>query len=232
MELSIIEQALARAGLKARGGFHPHIDDEVPPLPDGRPAKTVVLAGNVGDSAWRPYQQALSTEAKPLSLDEWTERVLTAVARTLRAQPLFPFSGPPYLPFQRWAQHAEAVAPSPIGPLIHPDYGLWHAYRGALAFAERIELPAPTARANPCKRCATRPCLSTCPVGALTPGHFDVAACLAHIGSEAGRACLYGGCLARRACPVGRRFQYPPAQAHFHQQAFLRNAMKIMTGDS
>ena len=36
---------------------------------------------------------------------------------------------------------AEAVAPSPLGILIHPDYGLWHAYRGALAFAERLALP-------------------------------------------------------------------------------------------
>jgi hypothetical protein len=66
----------------------------------------------------------------------------------------------------------------------------------------------------------------------LTPGHLDVSVCLDHIGSEAGRACLYEGCLARRACPIGTGFRYPPAQAHFHQQAFLRNAMKTVTSDS
>lgn len=232
MQVAAIEQALARAGLRARGGFHPRIDDDVPPLPDARPVQTVVLAGNVGDSAWQRYRQALRDETGPLSLDEWTERVLTVIARQLQAQPLFPFSGPPYLPFQRWARRAEAVAPSPIGLLIHPEFGLWHAYRGALAFAERIELPAPAARASPCARCATRPCLSSCPVGALTPGRFDVSACLAHIGSEAGRACLFEGCLARRACPIGTRFQYPPEQAHFHQQAFLRKPRQAVIGGS
>src|SRR4030095_137820 len=49
----------------------------------------------------------------------------------------------------RWAMRAEAVAPSPLGILIHPDYGLWHAYRGALAFAERLALPPRGARPLP-----------------------------------------------------------------------------------
>ena len=31
---------------------------------------------------------------------------------------------------------------SPLGILIHPDWGLWHSYRGALAFRERLDLPA------------------------------------------------------------------------------------------
>lgn len=232
MELATIEKALREVGLLGRGGFHPHIEDNVPPLPDGRPVKTVVLAGNVGDSVWHPYQAAARKGGGTLSLDQWTRQVLTAAARKLKAHAFFPFSGPPYLPFQRWAQHAEPVAPSPIGPLIHPQYGLWHAYRGALAFAERIELPPPVARATPCQSCTTRPCLSTCPVGALTPGHFNMVACLDHLGSEAGGECLRGGCLARRACPVGVEFQYPRPQAQFHQQAFLRSAMKTVTGDS
>jgi hypothetical protein len=32
---------------------------------------------------------------------------------------------------------------------------------------------------------------------------------------------MSGGCLARRACPVGREYAYDPAQARFHMQAFL-----------
>ena len=52
---------------------------------------------------------------------------------TVGAAPIYPFGGPPYWPFQRWAQRAEAVFPSPLGILIHPEYGLWHAYRAALA---------------------------------------------------------------------------------------------------
>jgi hypothetical protein len=30
-----------------------------------------------------------------------------------------------------------------------------------------------------------------------------------------------GGCLARRACPVGQAHVYGPAQARFHMAAFL-----------
>ncbi len=56
-------------------------------------------------------------------------------------------------------------------------------------------------------------------------------ACLDHLGNEAGGECLHGGCLARRACPVGAKFQYPRPQAHFHQKAFLRNAMKTAASD-
>jgi hypothetical protein len=37
-----------------------------------------------------------------------------------------------------------------------------------------------------------------------------------------GAACREGGCLARRACPVGDEFRYLPAQARFHTEAFLR----------
>jgi hypothetical protein len=62
---------------------------------------------------------------------------------------VFPFERP-YLPFQRRAMRAEACYPSPLGLLIHPDYGLWHGYRGALLFAAAIELPPSGRRASPC----------------------------------------------------------------------------------
>ena len=35
---------------------------------------------------------------------------------------------------------AEGLKPSPIGILMHPQFGLWHAYRGALLFDVEIEL--------------------------------------------------------------------------------------------
>ena len=65
------------------------------------------------------------------------------------ATALFPFGGPPWLPFQRWAMKADCVTASPLGILIHPDFGLWHAYRGALAFAEQLDLPPSAAPAKP-----------------------------------------------------------------------------------
>ena len=194
----------------------------MPPLPDGRPAGTLVLAGNVGGSLWRAFSRRRQAADEPDALDGWTGRVLGPLAAELGGQALFPFGGPPYLPFQRWARRAEPVHPSPIGPLIHPDHGLWHAYRGALAFGERLDLPPRDTRPSPCESCADKPCLSSCPVGALTTGGYDVPACAAHLATEAGADCMEQSCRARRACPVGRENAYGPEQSRFHMAAFLR----------
>jgi ferredoxin len=125
------------------------------------------------------------------------------------------------VPFQRLARRCEAVHPSPIGLLIHPTFGLWHAYRGGLMLAQRIELPPLPRLPSPCESCGPKPCLSACPVRAFKPGSFDLAACIAHVSSAAGSECRSGGCLARRACPVGPEFRYVPDQMQFHMRAFL-----------
>ena len=216
-----ITAALAAAGLQVRGGFHPRAADAVPPLADGMRARTLVLVGNAGPALWAAFARRPAAAPSRDPLDDWVRLALADLAGDLGAAALFPFDGPPYLPFQRWALRAEPVSVSPIGILIHPDYGLWHAYRGALVLAERIALPRRARRASPCETCADKPCLGTCPVSAFTPGAYDVAACVDHVTSEGGTDCG-SGCLARRACPVGRDYAYAPAQGAFHMAAFLR----------
>jgi hypothetical protein len=125
------------------------------------------------------------------------------------------------MPFQRWAQRAEPVAPSPLGLLIHPRYGLWHSYRGALAFAQAFDVAAPKRAPSPCESCDGRPCLSACPVGAFTGDGYAVGDCASWVGSVAGRPCAETGCLARHACPVGRDYAYGPEQASFYMRAFV-----------
>lgn len=219
MDFETIETAIRAAGLTPRGAFHPRAEDGVPALASGADAATLVLLGNAGSVPWRAFAAARRDEPDPL--DRWSRRVTDALAEALGAAPLYPFGGPPHHPFQRWARRAEAVYPSPIGALIHPDYGLWHAYRGALAFAERLALPAPDRRPSPCEICADRPCLATCPVGAFSVQGYDVPACASHIASPAGGDCMALGCRARRACPVGRSYTYSPEQNRFHMEAFL-----------
>jgi len=224
MRLTDIESRVAAAGLAIRGGFHPEAADAVPVGSDGRPTSTVVLIGNVGGSMWDAFAASPELhDGGPNALDRWTRRILDGIAGAIGATALYPFGGPPYLPFQRWAMRAEPVAPSPLGILIHPDYGLWHAYRGALAFAEPLDLPPRDARASPCDSCRDKPCLTTCPVGAFGDRGYDVPACIGHIGGPAGVACMAGSCLARRACPVGRAFTYGPPQSAYHMQVFLRS---------
>jgi len=222
MDLSSIERMVAAHGLHLRGGFHPTDSDGVPALADGSMPGTLVLIGNIGSSLWPEFSGSREAgDGAPDPLNRWTQRVIGGIARAAGAEALFPFGGPPYLPFQRWARRAEAVAPSPLGILVHPDYGLWHAYRGALAFAEWLALPPRTERPRPCDSCADRPCLSACPVGAFSGQAYDVPACIGHISGPAGETCMAGGCLARRACPVGTAFGYGAAQARFHMKAFL-----------
>jgi hypothetical protein len=219
--LESVARELAPHGLVARGGFAPRPEDGVPLLPDGAPVGTLVLVGDVGGRMWPAFAAASPSLPAVDPLDHWTRRVLDAVAERLDARALYPFGGPPYLPFQRWARRAEPVAPSPIGVLIHPVWGLWHAYRGAFAFAARHPLPPPEPTPSPCDTCADRPCLSTCPVGAFSATGYAVDACVAHVASTAGQECRSSGCLARRACPVGRAYAYGPDQQAFHMAAFL-----------
>jgi len=220
MQLGEIERSLQDSGLTPRGAFHPAAGDGVPPLAADTPARSVVLAGNAGPQMWRAFDAARAGGG--MTLDEWSGRVLTELAARLGARAVFPFERP-YLPFQRWAMRAEACHPSPLGLLIHPDYGLWHGYRGALLFAAAIELPPPDRRASPCASCADRPCLTACPAGAFDGTAYDVPACARHLAGMPEPACMDIGCLARHACPIGRDYRYAPAQARFHMQAFLRN---------
>jgi hypothetical protein len=221
MQLLELESLAAAHGLALRGGFHPAPADEVPPLPGGAAAASLVLLGNIGGGLWPAFSGSPeAADGAPHPLDRWTKRVVDGIARGSGAAPLYPFGGPPYRPFQRWARRAEPVHPSPLGILIHPRHGLWHAYRAALVFARRIELPPRTDAPSPCASCAAKPCLSACPVGAFDGAAFDVAACAGHISAPAGAPCMAGGCLARNACPVAPELRYPPAQTRFHMAAF------------
>jgi len=219
MNLAALTEAAEAEGLALRGAFNLEPAERVGPLAS---ALSVTLFGFVGGRQWPAFAaSAEAADGLPHPLDRWSRRLLTALAAPYGATALFPSDGPPYMPFQRWAQRAEPVAPSPLGLLIHPRYGLWHSYRGALAFAQALELGAREEMASPCESCEGRPCLSACPVGAFTSEGYDVDACAVWVGSAAGRLCAETGCLARHACPVGRSFAYGPEQAAFYMREFV-----------
>ena len=149
-------------------------------------------------------------------MDRWSRRVITHVASALDAEALFPFGGPPYAPFFTWAKASGRFWASPINFLVHDTAGLFVSFRGAIRWQE---LATGTQAASPCQTCADQPCATACPVGAFDDG-YDVAACKAHVMSDAGTDCRTRGCLARRACPIGQGNRMP-AQAAFHMEAFL-----------
>jgi hypothetical protein len=209
--LVALPAALSAHGLILRGGFHPE-----PAEPGLEGAGTLLLVGNAGPAMWRAF--ASHIDGAPDPLNRWTRKVIEPVAEKFGARALYPF-GEPRWPFQRWALRAEALHASPLGILIHAEYGLWHAWRAALLFADRLDLPARTERANPCDSCVEKPCLSACPVGAFNGDIYDVPACAAHLRSDAA-TCGATGCHARNACPVGADWRYEAAQIRFHMEAF------------
>jgi ferredoxin len=215
-----IAAAFAAVGLEMRGGFLAAAGEVMPEAAAGTPGRTVLLVGNVGGSLWARFARERRDEPHPL--DAWTKRTVEPLAARFEARAYYP-SDPPYQPFQRWAMRAEPVHPSPLGLLIHPDHGLWHAYRAALVLGREISgLPQRSERPSPCTSCADRPCLTACPVGAFTGAAYDVAACTGHLHSRGEPRCLEAGCRARAACPVGRHEAYGTAQIRFHMAAFLK----------
>jgi len=215
--LTPIEQAIERAGLASRGALRLDASDRIGEL---APFSTLVLVGMVGSAQWPAFSKSPeAADGAPHPLDRWSRRVIGALARELGALALHSFEGPPYWPFQAWARRAEPVFPSPIGMLVHREFGLWHSYRGALAFHEPIAIPPVEPTTSPCESCAEKPCLSACPVGAFTPHGYDVENCAAHV--RGGGDCFDGGCRARRACAVGRDHAYNEDQTRFYMPAFL-----------
>lgn len=231
-DLRALEAALAGHGLCLRGWVFPDAD-AAPKLAAGGAASAIALVGHGGGGFW-PTFEAWRDEHPGIAdpLDSWSKALIAPLAADAGGEAVFP-SDRPWHPFQQWAMAAEGLKPSPLGMLIHPDYGLWHGYRGAVLFSRqaiaRLGLtpqavadrrPAPAT--HPCEACADKPCLSPCPVGAFAATGFDVAACRAHLRTDPGRqGCMISGCMARDACPVGRTYRYSDAQVQFHMTAYL-----------
>ena len=215
--------AVAAHGLIVRGGFVFDQDEAAPHALSGRAMRSVVLIGNAGASYWPHFQRWRQTQPNDVAnpLDTWCREVIGEVAEKFEARAVSP-SDRPYLPFQQWAMRAEGLKPSPLGILMHPEYGLWHAYRGALLFD--VELPGMEVEKpiHLCDVCAGKPCLKACPVGAYSTVGFAHEVCLSHVRGSDGAPCRTGGCLDRNACPYGIGYRYPAEVQAFHMEAFAR----------
>lgn len=221
-----LADALAAHGLRLAGGFVPADGDAVPPLPDGRAAGWLAMAGVGGSSFWPVFDASPERrDGAPDPLDRWSRRLGDALAAERGGAAVYPFDGPPHAPFQRWGSRAEGLSPSPLGLQLHPVFGLWHSYRFALALPEPPAGPAPMPDAPPaadaCARCLTQPCLHACPVEAFDGQRYDVPRCLQALRSPHPPACRDVGCLARHACPVGAGHAPVRAHARFLMQAFV-----------
>ncbi len=220
-DLEHLGVALTAHGLRVFSGFQFEAGEAAPEGASGNPARSVVMVGYGGREMWPHFSAWRSGQPANLRdpLDTWSKLVIGEIAARSGARAVFP-SDRPYMPFQQWAMRAEGLKPSPLGILMHPEFGLWHAFRGALLFEVNIPVFAHTS-VHACDRCTEKPCLSACPVSAYSSAGFAVERCRNHVRSSAGRDCRERGCFARNACPVGARWRYAAEQLVYHQNAFV-----------
>lgn len=214
-QLAEINKAAGAEQLCLMGAFHP----QRPKSPEDDFGTCILLGTDAG--FWPHF--AASPEARdsqPDPVDRWSTRVIGALATRFAATARYPFGGPPYQPFLRWAQASGRCWSSPVGMLVHDHAGMMISFRGALLFAGRLPLPK-AQRQNPCLTCPDQPCTTACPVGALSAdASYDVAACHRFLDTPPGSDCLQTGCASRRACPVSQQFGRPTAQSAHHMLNF------------
>jgi hypothetical protein len=225
-----IADVLSSHGLHLRGAWEPQAADALPALANGKTAAVVWMVGGVGSSLWPAFSaSSFYADGLPDPLDRWSRAIAEELAQRWGGLALFPFEGPPYWPFQQWAARAETLDTSPLMLRLHPTYGLWHAYRFALALPAVSPGDALFSKANSgvgiagadvCLNCSGQPCLQACPVQAFDIKGYQLDTCATHLHSAQGQDCMQAGCLARRACPVGTDFVYEPTHAAFHMRAF------------
>lgn len=187
--------------------------------------RSLLLVGNAGSSLWPVFSRSPEfADGAADPLDRWSVRIGNELAAQVGGYAIFPFEGPPFPPFLDWAARSGSSALSRLSLHIHQRFGLWHAYRFALAVpASPGRNPAGSAVESPCLSCVDMPCLQACPVDAFSGPAYRSDLCMTYLTREDGSACRRLGCESRRACPAGKAFTYWPEQAKFHMDAYVQS---------
>ena len=212
MDLALLTARAAVRQLEILGVVH---GDDAP-----ENAQALVLFGPLEPGFWTYFQnQPEYLDESPDPMDRWSTRVISELAQETDSKPFYPFGGPPHQPFLTWALASGRCHLSPVGMLVHDRQGLMVSFRGALAFGDPIAAPPPGP--IPCTTCDERPCLTACPVDALSAETgYDTAACHVSLDNTEEADCLRQGCRARRACHVSQAYGREPAQSAFHMRTF------------
>ncbi len=205
MTLDDIRARTARDHLDLFGAFHE----------DG---ETRILLGPMEPGFWAFLTASPEwRDCAPDPVDRWSRRVIDQIAQELNATASYPFGGPPYAPFYRWALASGEAWQSPVSLLVHARAGLMVSYRGAICVPGALDLPPPPTQ--PCTSC-DKPCLSACPSGALGAEGYELPVCHAFLDTGEGQAHMASGCAVRRACPLSQSYGRVEAQSAYHMSQF------------
>ncbi|MCW8906413.1 MAG: hypothetical protein OQL28_04125, partial [Sedimenticola sp.] len=189
---------------------------ELPPGDENR----VILIGHGGRRLWQSLQQAHWHHADPI--DNFSHAAANRFCQQLlqgyRHQVIYPGTCP--VPLQQLGIRAGWHSDSPLGLGIHPEWGLWFAYRAAIltdAPLPEIRQPNPAA---PCDQCLDQPCISHCPARALSATRqIDMSRCGDYRLQE--DSTCSDRCLARLSCPVAGEHRYTLEQITYHYRLSL-----------
>ncbi|MAW52311.1 MAG: hypothetical protein CME01_05745 [Geminicoccus sp.] len=176
-------------------------------------------------SAGRPFWDAVSQSREWIEqhdnpIDQYTARLINQLLRADQGESaIYPFDSDAPNFVQLWPATFPKIAASQLGPMIHPDFGLWMAARAHIILPQACLTFDDTKSFSPCESCRDKPCLSACPVNAFSASKpYNHLACAAYLKTDP--ACFSGGCDARAACPHGQSWQLPEDQARYHQTRF------------
>jgi hypothetical protein len=187
-------------------------------------SRSAVVVGSGGAAFWHAYRRFCAAhprhETRADPLDDYTRHaVRTACAPFLERGPVHvvhPFGfAADGVSFPRLAELAGLGRRSLVGVLVHPVFGPWIALRAALLVPVELDAPRPAEGFDPCPACVERPCIATCPGGAVGAAGWDVPRCAAARSAEVDPCA--GACHARVTCVLGRAHRYPSDALAYHQ---------------
>lgn len=189
----------------------------------------LILTGHGGRRLWQQLQQVDMSHPDPV--DNYSLRLTRQFIHDYLddADHLILYPGDPYfIPLQQLGELAGWGRPSPLGQSIHPEFGVWFAHRTAFLINADLPVIRSEKRPRPCDSCAEKPCLTTCPVEAVQPAHFDISTC-ADFRIQPQSVCA-DRCLARMACPVAPQHRYTLEQIQYHYRQSLAIMRMYRTG--
>ncbi len=183
--------------------------------------RSLVLLGQRGRTLWeRSVRHNLDADDP---FDDTVQALVTDwfATHAPNAEWTIVYPGSVRLPLGQLATAVGWGDPSPLGITIHPTHGLWIAHR--IAFVCDLDLStAPEPGLHPCASCVDTPCVSACPVEAVSlADRFNLRACAEHR-APVDSACEFQ-CFSRSACPVASDLQYGPEQMTHHYASGLRS---------
>ncbi|WMW79689.1 hypothetical protein RF679_13645 [Undibacterium cyanobacteriorum] len=198
--------------------------------PQAADFRQLLLFGNGGPRFWQAAQTHMEANANLTNAQEahpLDQFSITMVEQFIRdelgaeASYLFLYPGSFTLNLQSLGSLLAWHQNSPLMIGIHPEFGLWSAYRVLVLcnsnFASSLPLQQRSAEQKSvsiCVACQTRACVQACPANAMDHAGFHLDRCWQYRSQEESMCRVR--CVARLACPVGTEHRYSDEQIHYH----------------